>query len=71
MSDIGNVYRSLGLHQDAKAFLEQTLEFRRRSLPENHADIGVASSYMPCACDLHHGAVFDGFVCLLMVFLFF
>jgi len=42
MSDIGNVYRSLGLHQDAKAFLEQTLEFRRRSLPENHADIGVA-----------------------------
>ncbi len=33
-------YSDLGRHQEAVEMMEQTLEFRRRVLPENHPDIG-------------------------------
>ncbi len=42
MSNLANTYGDLGRHQDALALREKTLEFRRRVLPENHPDIGVA-----------------------------
>ena len=41
MSNLSNTYCFLGRHQDALAMGEQTLEFRRRALPENHPDIGA------------------------------
>jgi hypothetical protein len=40
MSNLASTYSSLGRHADAVAMGEMVLEFRRRVLPENHADIG-------------------------------
>ncbi len=41
MNNLANTYGELGRHQDALVLQEKTLEFRRRVLPENHADTGV------------------------------
>jgi hypothetical protein len=41
MCNLANEYSYLGRHQDALAMKENTLEFRRRVLPENHPDIGA------------------------------
>jgi len=42
MGSLAITYRALGRYQDALVPQEKTLEFRRRVLPENHPDIGVA-----------------------------
>ena len=42
MGSLAITYRALGRYQDALVLQEKTLEFRRRVLPENHPDIGVA-----------------------------
>ena len=42
MGNLAATYSELGRHQDALALQEKTLEFRRRVLPQNHPDIGVA-----------------------------
>jgi hypothetical protein len=41
MGNLANTYFTLGRHQDALAMGEQTLEFERRVLPENHPDLGA------------------------------
>ena len=41
MGNLADTYSALGRHQDALLLQEQTLEFRRRVLPQNHPDIGV------------------------------
>ncbi len=41
MGNLANTYSKLGRHQDALELKEETLEFRRRVLPENHPHIGV------------------------------
>ena len=41
MSNLADTYGALGRHQDALVLFEQTLEFRRRVLPENHPGIGA------------------------------
>jgi hypothetical protein len=41
MSNLAGSYAALGRHQDALVIIEETLEFRRRVLPENHPDIGA------------------------------
>ena len=41
MSNLGCAYSAIGRHQDALMMWEQTIEFRRRVLPENHPDIGA------------------------------
>jgi hypothetical protein len=41
MGNLANTYYELGRHQDALVLHEETLEFRRRFLPENHPDIGL------------------------------
>ncbi len=41
MSNLAGAYRALGRHQDALVLLEQTLQFWRRVLPENHPHIGA------------------------------
>ncbi len=42
MGNLAVTYTSLGRHQDALVMEEKTLEFRRRVLPANHPDLGVA-----------------------------
>ena len=42
MSNLAAAYSALGRHQDALAMMEKALEFRRRVLPENHPQIGIA-----------------------------
>ena len=41
MHNLANSYGDLERYQDALALQEQTLEFLRRVLPENHPHIGV------------------------------
>ncbi len=41
MGNLALAYSALGRHQDALVMKEQTLEFYRRVLPENHPSIGV------------------------------
>jgi hypothetical protein len=41
MSNLAVPYRALWRHQDALVLDEETLEVRRRFLPEDHPDIGV------------------------------
>ncbi len=41
MHNLAVTYGDLERHQDALALQEQTLEFLRRVLPENHPHIGV------------------------------
>ena len=41
MNNLADTYSALGRHQDALELQEDTLEFRRRVLPQNHPDIGV------------------------------
>jgi hypothetical protein len=41
MGNLVETYSELGRHQDALAMGEQTLEFLRRALPENHPNIGA------------------------------
>jgi len=41
MSNLAITCGALGRHQDALVLLEKTLEFFRRTLPENHPEIGV------------------------------
>ena len=41
MNNLANTYYALGRHQDALVMQEETLEFRRRVLAENHPDIGA------------------------------
>jgi hypothetical protein len=41
MSNLAATYTLLGRHQDALVMQQETLEFRRRALPENHPDIGA------------------------------
>ena len=40
MNNLASTYGALGRLQDALVLHKQTLEFRRRVLPENHSDIG-------------------------------
>ena len=40
MQGLANSYSALGRHQEAVEMKEETLEFFRRVLPENHPDIG-------------------------------
>ncbi len=59
MGNLAAMYSNLGRHQDAVVLQEQTLEFLRRALPENHPDIGIScfnigSSYGR-AGDFHRG----------------
>ncbi len=42
MGNLANTYSALGRHQDALNMMEKTLEFKRRVLPENHPDLGIA-----------------------------
>jgi hypothetical protein len=42
MGNLAATYTSLGRYEDALVMEEKTLEFRRRVLPANHPDIGVA-----------------------------
>ena len=42
MCNLADTYSGLGRHQDALVLKEKTLELRRRVLPQNHPDIGVA-----------------------------
>jgi tetratricopeptide (TPR) repeat protein len=44
MSNLAMTYTVLGRHQDALVLQEETLEFLRRVLPENHPHIGKACS---------------------------
>jgi tetratricopeptide (TPR) repeat protein len=41
MAGLANTYYYLGRHQDALVMQEETLEFQRRVLPENHPNIGT------------------------------
>ena len=41
MNNLANTYSALGRHQDALVLREETLEFRRRVLSEDHTDLGV------------------------------
>jgi tetratricopeptide (TPR) repeat protein len=41
MNNVANTYKALGRFQEALVLREQTLQLYRRSLPENHPDIGV------------------------------
>ena len=41
MSNLTGTYSALGRHQDALVMQEETLEFLRRVLPDNHPDIGT------------------------------
>ena len=41
MGNLALAYGTLGRHQDAVVLQEKTLEFRRRVLPQNHAQIGA------------------------------
>jgi hypothetical protein len=41
MGNLAITYAALGRHQDALVMQQETLEFRRRVLPENHPDIGA------------------------------
>jgi hypothetical protein len=41
MGNLALTYSELGRHQDALVMKENTLEFHRRVLPENHPDIGA------------------------------
>jgi hypothetical protein len=41
MSNIAMTYTALGRPQDALVLQEETLEFLRRVLPENHPSIGA------------------------------
>ena len=41
MTNLSNSYNALGRHQDALVLEEETLEFYRRVLPENHPHIGA------------------------------
>ena len=62
MGNLANTYSALGRHQDALAMREKTLEFRRRVLPENHPDIGLACFHLGISChevgDLHRALQF-------------
>ena len=40
MANLGISYSNVGRHDDAVVILKQTLDLRRRVLPENHPDIG-------------------------------
>ena len=40
MQGLSASYSSLGRHQEAEHMSENTKEFHRRVLPENHPDIG-------------------------------
>jgi tetratricopeptide (TPR) repeat protein len=42
MSALAMTYTALGRHQDALVLQEETLEFLRRVLPENHPHVGKA-----------------------------
>ena len=52
MSNLAGTYSVLGRHQDALAMGEKTLEFRRRSLPENHPDIGISFFNLCMSCHM-------------------
>ncbi len=41
MGNLAESYRALGRHRDALVLDEETLELRRRFLPEDHPEIGV------------------------------
>jgi tetratricopeptide (TPR) repeat protein len=41
MSNLALTYSYIGRHHDALVMREETLEFLRRVLPENHPDIGT------------------------------
>ena len=41
ISQLAISYADLGRHQEALVMQEETLEFQRRVLPENHPDIGA------------------------------
>ena len=43
MNNLAASYNYLGRRHDALALHEQTLEFRRRVLPQNHPDVGQSS----------------------------
>ena len=42
MNSLSGTYMALGRHQDALVMSEKTLEIRRRVLPQNHPDLGLA-----------------------------
>ena len=50
MSNLTGTYSALGRHQDALVMQEETLEFLRRVLPENHPHIGKAC----CGIAIHY-----------------
>ena len=52
MSALAIAYSALGRHQDALALKEETLEFQRRVLPENHPDIGATRLWFLQICCL-------------------
>jgi hypothetical protein len=41
MNNLAATNTSLGRYEDALVMQQETLEFRRRVLPENHPDIGA------------------------------
>jgi len=52
MNNLANTYSALGRHQDALLLKEETLEFQRRVLPENHPDIGATRLWFLQICCL-------------------
>jgi len=50
MGNLADTYAALGRHQDALVMGEKALEFRRRVLPENHPDMGIACLNLGAGC---------------------